>query len=188
MSLNGGIHSHLTKGSVVGLLVIGILAIAGFSPALWSLHDREERHAELSVVADAAFGIVKELRRRSGNGDITEEEAKSEALETLRPIRYRDSNFYLVIDHYGQVILHPAKPSFEGKNVIGLKDVEGGYFIKKLIATAQEPEGRGCVIYVWKKPDRKSYRRMSCVRNFAPWKWAIIASGFVDGEDPVPEK
>ncbi len=77
-----------------------------------------------------------------------------EAFSTLRDPEsefvFRD-NYIFVINDIGDVIINPASPELEGKNLYDLQDVKGLYFFRELIDVAKK-EGSGWVDYWWPKP------------------------------------
>ncbi|MCX5751769.1 MAG: transporter substrate-binding domain-containing protein [Candidatus Saganbacteria bacterium] len=68
---------------------------------------------------------------------------------------FSQENLYLfVFDLNGKCLAHGADHSLIGKNLIGLKDVDGKFFIKDFISVAQNP-GQGWVGYKWKYKQAK---------------------------------
>jgi signal transduction histidine kinase len=76
---------------------------------------------------------------------------------------YHDRDLYpFVFDLQGKCVAHGARPALIGKDLIGLKDQDGKYLIKEMVALAKGP-GRGWVDYKWPNPitnkieDKSSY-------------------------------
>ncbi len=168
--------------SMVGLSITGILAIAGFSLATSADQMLDDRKAEIADLTDVAVGIVQDFEKKAATGALSVKDAQTGAIEALRPLRYQGSEYFFVIDYKGKMLLSPSKISLEGKDISGLKDVAGVYFIKDLAAAASGPDGKGYVTYQWKKAgnDEQVYPKVSYVRGFAPWKWAIGTGLYVD--------
>jgi cytochrome c len=76
---------------------------------------------------------------------------------------FHDRDLYpFVYDMSGNCMAHGARPALIGKNLLDLKDQDGKYLIRELIAIAQGP-GSGWVDYKWPNPlsnkieDKSSY-------------------------------
>ncbi|NQV19574.1 MAG: cache domain-containing protein [Armatimonadetes bacterium] len=61
------------------------------------------------------------------------------------------NNYIFVINELGDVLVHPASPELEGKNMCDFQDVKGIYLFRELIDVAKK-EGSGWVDYWWPKP------------------------------------
>lgn len=61
------------------------------------------------------------------------------------------TTYVFVIDGKGNAIINPAFPGFEGQNVLNLKDAQGKYFIKDMIAGLEKEESIW-IEYMWPKP------------------------------------
>lgn len=76
---------------------------------------------------------------------------------------FHDRDLYVFIyDMQGKCVAHGARPALIGKNLIDLKDQDGKYLIREMVALAQGP-GSGWVGYKWPNPvtnkieDKTSY-------------------------------
>jgi signal transduction histidine kinase len=64
---------------------------------------------------------------------------------------WKDSYVFAVDFEKQMVVAHPEKPALVGKNLMGLKDVDGKMFFAEFINTAKD-KGEGWVAYKWPKP------------------------------------
>lgn len=76
---------------------------------------------------------------------------------------YHDRDLYpFIYDLKGICVAHGARPALIGKNLIDLKDQDGKYLIRDMIALVEGP-GNGWVDYEWPNPitnkieDKSSY-------------------------------
>jgi len=76
---------------------------------------------------------------------------------------YHDRDLYpFIYDLTGKCVAHGARPALIGKNLIDLKDQDGKYLIREMVAIA-EGSGHGWVDYKWPNPlnnkieDKSSY-------------------------------
>ncbi len=83
----------------------------------------------------------------------TDREEILEILRTLNnPIRFLEnkSGYFFIYDRDGICMSLPPKRELEGKSLIDMKDKNGLYLVKELLARANQ--GGGFVTYVWPKP------------------------------------
>jgi signal transduction histidine kinase len=90
--------------------------------------------------------------------------------------RYDNNTGYFFINKGTTTILHPIKPSLNGKDAKNLKDKDGVYFIRKF-AMICDDIGSGIVKYKWENPKSgKIEEKISYVFKFEPFNW-IIGTG-----------
>ncbi|WP_020407891.1 methyl-accepting chemotaxis protein [Hahella ganghwensis] len=138
-----------------------------------------KQHTTRSVV-DTSIGVIEYYYSKSQDGSLTESEAKKQALEAVRKIRY-DGQEYLWINDYQHVMLmHPIKPQLEGKNLFSLKDPNGVQLFRDFVAVVKK-DGAGYVGYDWPKPGHEDpVPRTSYVKGFAPWQWVVGTGVYTD--------
>jgi PAS domain S-box-containing protein len=104
-------------------------------------------------------------------------------VDVLRPIRFNDGRGYYFIDSLsGENILYPPHPSFEGQNIVNLRDSRGEYIVKKEFELLRE-KGEGFVTGYWSKPDTdstKDFKKITFVKIFKPYDWSIGTGLYVD--------
>jgi signal transduction histidine kinase len=90
-------------------------------------------------------------------------EATFKAVSDKSVKEYHDRDLYpFIYDLKGICVAHGARPALIGKNLIDLKDQDGKYLIRDMIALAESP-GNGWVDYEWPNPitnkieDKSSY-------------------------------
>jgi signal transduction histidine kinase len=76
---------------------------------------------------------------------------------------FHDRDLYpFIYDMSGKCVAHGARPALIGKNLIDLKDQDGKFLIREMVATSKGP-GSGWVDYKWPNPltnkieDKSSY-------------------------------
>jgi signal transduction histidine kinase len=76
---------------------------------------------------------------------------------------FHDRDLYpFIYDMSGKCVAHGARPALIGKNLIDLKDQDGKYLIREMVAISKGP-GSGWVDYKWPNPltnkieDKSSY-------------------------------
>ena len=146
----------------------------------------------LRDVIDIAESILKEKAGLAREGKISVEEAKRQAKEDLRRIRYNNGTGYVWINNLDlpatKIIMHPIDPSLERS--LNWKEkrwycAEGKnrYLFEAFIDICRK-KGAGFVDYVWDKPSGKgivhNVPKLSYVRLFKEWGWIIGTGIYVD--------
>jgi cytochrome c len=100
---------------------------------------------------------------------VQEEFKKDGAQATFKAVSdkavkaFHDRDLYpFIYDLSGKCVAHGARPALIGKNLIDLKDQDGKYLIREMVAVAKGPR-HGWVDYKWPNPlnnkieDKSSY-------------------------------
>ena len=105
--------------------------------------------------------------------DIDAQQAKSQALEAVKALRYDNSNYYWIQDATPSMVMHPIKPALDGRDLRTFKDGNGKAFFVEMAQTAKQ-KGEGFVGYVWPLPGEDTPTdKISYVKAFKPWGWTI---------------
>ncbi|MGP8437679.1 methyl-accepting chemotaxis protein [Paraburkholderia fungorum] len=166
--------------SLMALLVVSV------SAAWLSRQTRiEERKNDLVNVAHVGLSIVKEYATLAQSGALTEADARKQALERLRNIRYGEDGYFLVIDSKPRMVMHAMKPALNGKDLAGTADADGRHHYVTFASVAQAPNG-GFVDYVFPHPHdpaNAAVDKIGYVVRYAPWDWIIATGAYVDDID-----
>ncbi|PRY08006.1 methyl-accepting chemotaxis protein [Paraburkholderia sp. BL25I1N1] len=166
--------------SLVALLAVSV------SAAWLSRQTRiEERKNDLVNVAHVGLSIVTEYAALAKSGALGEADARRQALERLRGIRYGEDGYFLVIDSTPRMVMHAMKPALNGKDLAGTADADGRHHYVTFAAVAQKPNG-GFVDYVFPHPQDPSSAavgKIGYVVRYAPWDWIIATGAYVDDID-----
>jgi len=169
-------------------LVVSLLALLAVSvSAAWLSRETriEERKHDLVNVGHVGLSIVKQYAALAASGALSETEARKQALERLRDIRYGEDGYFLVLDSKPRMIMHAMKPATDGKDLAGVEDADGRHHYVTFAAVAQAPEG-GFVDYVFPHPGNPpsaAVDKIGYVVRYAPWDWIIATGAYVDDID-----
>ena len=150
----------------------------GFVDYVWPKPGFEKPQQKISFVK-----MFKPLNWVIGTGeyvsDVTSNMQK-EALSTISQMRYGKSGYFVVLEPSGKMLMHPIKPSLDGKNLLQVQDKKGNYLFQDIIAAAKKSEG-GLSKYFWAKPGKKEVQpKFSYSTNFKVWDWIIVTGAYVD--------
>ena len=135
---------------------------------------------EVKSEVETALSIVQHYYDLSQSGKITEDQAKSDAKEALRSLRYGDdSSGYVWIDDTDYtLVMHPILPDQEGANRKGLKDKNGVMIIQEIMKVAKDG---GYNEFWFTKSDGKTVApKVAYSKEFEPWSWVITTGVYSD--------
>jgi methyl-accepting chemotaxis protein len=185
-----GLHSLRVSTRMqllIGLTLLGLLTLS-FTALLQlkgsMLEDRKQKTRNLVEVGN---GILAHYHKLATDGKLSPEEARSAAKETLRTLRYGSNDYYFIFETNHKYVLYPTKPEFEGVDKSDLKDVNGKYLVKELVAAALA--GGGFVEYWFPKGgQQKSEPKLSYAALFAPWGWVLGTGIYIDDVETEYQK
>ena len=141
----------------------------------------EGYQSEIKSEVQAAVAVAESYYAQSQSGEITEEEAKHLAAESIRAMRYRDDQSgYIWIDGMDYtLIMHPILPEQEGNNRKDMADVDGVMITQSIVAAADE--GGGFTNFSFTKADGVTVApKMAYSQQFEPWDWAVATGNYID--------
>jgi methyl-accepting chemotaxis protein len=182
MILNGiSILSILLIGSyfVYNLVQENLRQSAEYRTSLEESTDRGMK-TQVEIAVSAINSIYKEQQ----TGKLTEEQAKLQAANLVRNLRYdKDSYFWIDTDQGVNVVL--LGRDAEGKSRMNATDSNGISFIKDMIANGLK-EGGGFSNYSFPKPgEQNPLPKRSYTLAFQPYHWVIGTGIWIDHIDTL---
>lgn len=168
----------------LSVMCVGALAIGGWS----AVKSRDMlvtlRKAEMRTVVGTAYSIVERYRALAEGGKMSLTDAKRNAAEDLRVMRYQGAGGYLVIlDSQATVIMHAVRPELEGKDLSDFKDSDGHRVFREGVDLA-ERQGEGFMGLKFPKPVTNEIApKTNYVRFYRPWHWTVATGIFTDDID-----
>ena len=138
--------------------------------------EQDEVKVELNSAIDSAYSIVNSYYNSFKEGKINENDAKKEAIEAIRKIRFGE-NGYIFINTSNEIsLLHPINPTLEGQKMTTFHDENNVYFMKEISKLALQ-KGEGKIDYQWAKPGfEKPEPKVTYIKYFREWDM-VIGSG-----------
>ncbi len=118
--------------------------------------------------------------------EITRQKQKK-AIDYIANLRYHDNEYFYISDYNSVLISHP---SLQGKDMSGVKDLEGILIVPPMVKIARE-YGEGFHSYSWKKlqSSDRPYRKLTFAKHIPVWEWVIGTGIYLDSvEDEVETK
>lgn len=163
-------------GSLPTILVVTNFTIPNFNKEVKKLKSEEIQIAVQSVTKTLDFYHAKVL-----NNELTEDEAKSQALAIIKTLRYKGSEYFWINDTHPKMVMHPFRPELDGKDLSDFKDPNGKKLFVEMTKVVASADKSGFVDYEWARPKSdKPVPKISYVSLFEPWGWIIGSGIYVD--------
>jgi len=172
----------VTAFAVIQLIFIAVL-ISALVIERNSMFENRQRAARYAV--ETAWGTVESLGKAATAGEITVAEAQKRAITQLKGLRYDGKEYFWINDMQPRMIMHPAKPEMDGKEIGGIKDPNGKLLFIDMVNLVKA-NGFGFVSYEWPRPGSdKPVPKISFVKGYQPWGWIIGSGIYVDDIDEI---
>lgn len=146
----------------------------------------EGYRTEIKSQVQSVLAVLQAEYDKVAAGELSEEEAKKEAAEIVRAMRYRDdaSGYFWIDDTDYTLVMHPILPEQEGNNRYELEDQNGVMIIQEIMKVCQSPEGGGYNEFYFTKADGVTVApKVAYSGFFEPWGWAVSTGNYVDDMD-----
>ncbi len=162
---------------VIGVGLACLLALAGQSVLVLDRQMKADRKAKVRAVVETAYGILQRQGERVAGGEVSEPDAKREALGLLKALRYERREYVWVNDLEPRMVMHPFMPELDGKPLTDYRDPNGKRLFVEFVNTVRASAEGGFVDYEWPLPGSEDpVPKVSFVKVYAPWGW-ILGSG-----------
>ena len=154
------------------------MALTEYESAMDSGYNTEIKSEVQTVIA-----VLQAEYDKSQAGELTEEEAKAEAKEIVRAMRYRDdgSGYFWIDDTDYNLVMHPILAEQEGNNRYDLEDQNGVMIIQEIMKVAQSADGGGFNEFYFTKSDGVTVApKVAYSQIFKPWGWVVSTGNYVD--------
>ena len=138
---------------------------------------------EIRSEVETAIAVLQAEYNKYKAGTITEAQAKENAKETVRNMRYREdgSGYFWIDDTNYILIMHPILTKQEGDNRKNITDKNGVHIIQEILSTVNDKNADGYNEFYFTKSDGKTVApKLAYSQIFKPWGWVISTGNYVD--------
>ncbi|WP_286234227.1 methyl-accepting chemotaxis protein [Thalassotalea sediminis] len=161
--------------ALFGLLIISANLLSSQYNTLY-----EQKQENVKQIVESATSIVKHYYTLSQQGNMSVEQAQSEAQLALQNFRYAGDNYVWINDKSPTMIMHPFKPALNGQSLATNTDPDGKLLFVDMVKEVNT-RGHGFVPYKWPKPgENEPVDKISYVEEFVPWQWIIGSGIYID--------
>lgn len=167
---------------VIAFVVAGLFALTIISAVDSRRLQMQARVHALSDEVSTAISILDAFHARAAAGELSDEEARKQALAALTALRWGDGKGYVFgFDSNYVLHLHGVMHNRVGSNIKEDKDANGKRFYQDMMA-ADQRDGHGETEYTWPMPGSKEVKpKISYTAWYKPWDLHIGAGAyFVD--------
>jgi len=181
------------KAKILWLAVLPLLLAVAAIGALFVFETQRLEHQQSELLEDVLLSAKRdELRNYIGlaltsidhlyGAGRDDEAAKEQAKSILSSMNYGDDGYFFVYANDGLNLVHPRQPDLIGTNLWNMRDTDGTYVIRELIARANE--GGGFQRYLWPKPSSGQITRKLGYSVALPrWGWMLGTGIYLDDVD-----
>jgi cytochrome c len=141
------------KKALSPLLILYGVPCLFFAAAFAADAPQSKEAKQIAALVDKAAALTE------SKGKSAFPEFKKKGSEWLR-----GETYIFIADMNGMILMHPANPELEAKNILDLKDANGKAFMREFIETAKK--GAGWVEYMWPKPgEKKPSKKLAYIKQ-----------------------
>ena len=180
MSLVLVLISVIAVGTVA---IIGIRVMSNTANSNYENAKLEGYNTQIRSEVQSVLTILQSEYEKAQSGVLSQEEAKYEAAEIVRGIRYGDdsSGYFWIDDTDYNLIMHPILPEQEGNNRYTLEDQNGIMIIQNIYAVCTSAEKGGYNEFYFTKSDGVTVApKIAYSQIFEPWGWMISTGNYTD--------
>ena len=198
----GGCGKMKAKRSVKGMLIsacvllVMVVSVILGGIAIWGIKSstsmaieeyktamNDGYNSEIKSEVQSVIHVLNTEYDRVQSGEITEEEAKENAKEIVRGMRYREdeSGYFWIDDTDYVLVMHPILADQEGNNRYELEDQNGVMIIQEIMKVCQSAEKGGFNEFYFTKSDGVTVApKVAYSQIFEPWGWVVSTGNYVD--------
>lgn len=159
-----------------GMLLIATQSLMQTNETLLS-----EKQQQIQYLVETVHSLIESHYQDFTAGNISEVQAQQNAIAAINAIRYDNGNYFWINDETATIVVHPIKPSLNGKNLTSLQDANGKNIFPAFVEKAKQNSNGGFVDYLWPKPGSEAaVDKISFVKAFRPWEWVIGSGIYID--------
>jgi len=112
-------------------------------------------------------------------GGLSEAQARRDALEEMRHLRYGNNDYVWVADYNAVLISHPD-PELHGTDFSEVKDIYGNLIVPPMVEVARKNH-EGYTSYWWRRlGEAAPIEKLTYSRHFPQWEWVIGSGVYID--------
>ncbi len=105
---------------------------------------------------------------------------QTELIDIVKNSKYGKSGYFWINDTQAKMIMHPIKPSLNGKDLTNAKDPNGKQLFVEMVKVSKK-SSKGFIDYQWPKPGfEKPQNKVSYIFTFKPFNWIIGTGEYID--------
>ncbi|MBQ7678006.1 MAG: cache domain-containing protein [Lachnospiraceae bacterium] len=195
---SSGVHSikFILVSVIIGVTLVTSIGLEVFSLVNTIKTNAEQTEAfknriledvkdELKHETEIAVSVIEEVHQKQEAGELTEEQAKKEAANRVRELRYNDGAGYFWVDTYEGINVVLLGRDTEGQSRWDATDPNGTKFIQEMIANGKQ-QGGGYTNLMFAKPNEtEPLPKMNFTMAYEPYQWVLGTGVWIDHLDAI---
>ena len=172
-----------TATIVGGNAILSVRSMTEYVSQIYQNAVDEGYRTEIKSQVQSTMAVLQSEYDKAQAGEKTEEQAKEDAREIIRIMRYRDdqSGYFWIDDTDYILIMHPVLSEQEGNNRYELKDQDGVMIIQSIMKVCQSADKGGYNQFSFTKADGVTVApKVAYSEIFEPWGWVVSTGNYVD--------
>ena len=174
----------ILTAAVIGIIAFASVgALSGYANEIYQNAENDGYKQEIKSQVQSTIAVLQSEYDKVQAGEKTEEQAKEDAKEIIRIMRYRDdqSGYFWIDDTDYTLIMHPVLPEQEGNNRYNLEDQNGVMIIQEIMNVCQSADKGGYNEFAFTKADGVTVApKVAYSQIFEPWGWVVSTGNYVD--------
>lgn len=148
----------------------------------------ESYKSEIKSQVQSATSILNYYYEQQKSGAMSEDEAKTSAMNTIRELRYGKDNagYFWIDDTNYNLVMHPVLSDHEGTNRKDLEDKNGVKIIQKIMEVADK--GGYNEFYFTKSDGKTVAPKVAYSLKFNEWNWVVTTGVYTDDIQNIVEQ
>ena len=169
--------------SLAGLVIFTAVAFVKLRASIV-----DGRTSQLVTAVRSARSIAASYQALAAAGKLPEADAKKQAMDALRGIRYGDTSkdYVYIFSSKFEGVMHPFKTEWDGTNMLGkVRNSKGVDTIEELITAANtSPDGMAFVAGEFPRPGTDvPVPKLQYVTSLKDWGWVVGSGVYMDDVD-----
>lgn len=169
------------------ILIVALISLALLSISTLLTIKEELRQAEITKathLVDTAHDVLAHYHAKQLRGELSEQSARKQALETLRGLRYAGQEYFWVNDLNNVMAMHPMAPQTEGIDLSKMVSPNGEPNVIVEMTDKVREHGTAYHEYSWVRPgsvpgEDKGLNKIAAFKHFKPWNYMVGTGVFV---------
>lgn len=181
-----GVCFAVTVVTALGIGGNAVYSIKTMSTSAYNTYDEATNdgyYSEIKSQVQSAVSILQSEYDRYQAGEKTEAQAKEDAKEIIRVMRYRDdqSGYFWIDDTDYILVMHPILAEQEGNNRHELEDQNGIMIVQEIMKVCQSADKGGYNEFYFTKSDGVTVApKIAYSGMFEPWGWVVSTGNYID--------
>ncbi len=178
---NVSISVKVTMPVVGTVVIISAFVALGILPYVERRFMESKREMLMNQV-ETAVSLIQEFEQAAQNGTLSTDEAKTQAMERVRDIRFMGKEYFYIYDLNCVCLMHPTAPNLVGKSQWNLRDAQGKAMMREITEIVRR-DGKGFLTYYFPKASdqsKKPYPKIGAFSRTKSWDWFVGTGIYVD--------